>query len=86
MNPVSLLIESYRKVIYGNLEKTDVVVVGQGIADPDTGEVVSETLIWTEATLPDFQMLAVIFASGLVFIVIGTLIFKRLEPNFTKVL
>lgn len=85
MNPVSLLIESYRKVIYGNLERID-VVAEQGIPDPDTGEIINETLVWSPAILPDFQMLAVIFASGLVFILIGTLVFKRLEPSFTKVL
>jgi lipopolysaccharide transport system permease protein/teichoic acid transport system permease protein len=79
MNPVSLLIESYRKVVYGNLSKVDVV-------DETTGEVIGDTLVWTDATLPDFQTLAVIFAIGVVFVVIGTLIFKRLEPSFTKVL
>ncbi len=31
-------------------------------------------------------MLAVIFAIGVVIIVIGTIIFKRLEPAFAKVL
>ncbi len=69
MNPVSLLLESYRKVIYGNLDR--------GL----DGE-----LVWTTAVPPDFAILATIFASGIVFIVIGALIFKRLEPSFTKVL
>jgi ABC-type polysaccharide/polyol phosphate export permease len=73
-NPVSILLESYRKVIYGNL--------GSGI-NPETG---GRTLIWTEATPPDFQMLALIFVSGIVITIIGTLVFKRLEPAFAKVL
>jgi len=73
-NPVSILLESYRKVIYGNL--------GAGV-NPETG---GRTLIWTEATPPDFQMLALIFASGVVITILGTLVFKRLEPAFAKVL
>jgi len=31
-------------------------------------------------------MLAIIFVSGVVFIVIGTIIFKRVEPAFAKLL
>ena len=79
MNPISLLLESYRKVIYGGLTRIDVV-------DPVTGEVTPDVLAWTDATPPDFQILALIFASGVVFTIIGTIIFKRLEPSFTKVL
>jgi ABC-type polysaccharide/polyol phosphate export permease len=78
LNPVSQLIESYRKVIYGGLDRIDVT-------DPVTGEV-SETLVWTEAMPPDFQMLAIVFTIGIVIILIGTIIFKRLEPAFAKVL
>jgi ABC-type polysaccharide/polyol phosphate export permease len=78
LNPISLLIESYRKVIYGGLTHVDVV-------DAATGEM-TEQLVWTDAVPPDFQMLAVIFASGIVIIIIGTIIFKRLEPAFAKVL
>jgi lipopolysaccharide transport system permease protein/teichoic acid transport system permease protein len=78
LNPMSILMESYRKVVYGNLTSIDVT-------DAVTGEV-KETLVWTDAVPPDFQVLAVIFVSGFVITVIGTLIFKRLEPNFTKVL
>ncbi len=77
MNPVSLLLESYRKVVYGELDRVDLET---GLPS-DSG-----TLVWTDAVPPDLQMLAAIFASGVVFILIGTLIFKRLEPNFTKVL
>jgi lipopolysaccharide transport system permease protein/teichoic acid transport system permease protein len=77
MNPISLLLESYRVVIYGELDRID----------PETGLATDDgELVWTEAVAPNFEVLAVIFASGLVFIVIGTLIFKRLEPSFTKVL
>jgi ABC-type polysaccharide/polyol phosphate export permease len=78
LNPVSLLMESYRKVLYGGLGRADVV--------DDSGQVVGDTLTWTSAQPPDFQMLAIILAVGVVIIIIGTLIFKRLEPAFTKVL
>jgi ABC-type polysaccharide/polyol phosphate export permease len=77
MNPMALLMESFRKVIYGGLDRID-PATGLPAAD---GE-----LAWTEAVPPDLQVLAMIFASGVAFILIGTLIFKRLEPNFTKVL
>jgi ABC-type polysaccharide/polyol phosphate export permease len=72
-NPVSILLESYRKVIYGNLGSVETADGGRD-------------LVWTTATAPDFGMLALIFASGLVFIAIGTIIFKRLEPAFAKLL
>jgi ABC-type polysaccharide/polyol phosphate export permease len=89
-NPVSLLLESYRKVIYGNLDS---------IPDPDKPEEVltladgttrvipaGDTLVWTEATMPDFGVLAVIFVSGVIFTIIGTIVFKRVEPAFAKIL
>jgi lipopolysaccharide transport system permease protein/teichoic acid transport system permease protein len=72
-NPVAQLLESYRKVIYGNLG---------AIQTADGGR----ELVWTPATPPDLPMLALIFASGVVFIVIGTIVFKRLEPAFAKLL
>jgi ABC-type polysaccharide/polyol phosphate export permease len=78
LNPISILIEMYRKVVYGNLTSIDVV-------NETTGEI-KETLIWTDATLPDFQMLALLLVTGVVFVIIGTFIFKRLEPAFSKVL
>ena len=76
-NPISMLIEMYRKAIYGELSSIEVV---------DEAGKVSDQLIWTTAVPPDFPMLALIFTSGLVFIAIGTLVFKRLEPAFAKVL
>lgn len=72
-NPVAQLLESYRKVIYGNLG---------AIEQADGGR----ELIWTTATPPDLPMLALIFVSGLVFVAIGTILFKRLEPAFAKLL
>ncbi len=77
MNPMALLMETNRKLIYGGLDRVDPVT---GMPSDDG------VLAWTPAVPPDFQMLALIFASGIVIIVIGTLIFKRLEPSFTKVL
>jgi len=77
LNPVSLLLESYRRVVYGELDRIDLET---GLPNEDG------TLVWTDAVPPDFEILALIFASGVVFILIGTLIFKRLEPSFTKVL
>ncbi len=69
LNPISMLIESYRKVIYGHLSHN-----------------AQDELIWTPATPPDLAMLAIVFTIGIVIIIIGTLIFKRLEPAFAKVL
>ena len=77
MNPMSILMEMYRKVVYGGLDRVD-LETGLPAADG--------TLVWTDAVPPDFEMLAVIFGSGIVFILIGMIVFKRLEPNFTKVL
>jgi ABC-type polysaccharide/polyol phosphate export permease len=71
-NPMSLLLESYRQVIYGHLEATE---VGRQIE-----------LDWAAATAPDVGVLMVILASGLVLLIIGTLVFKRLESAFAKVL
>ena len=72
-NPMAMLLESYRKVIYGDLG---------AIETADGGR----ELVWTAATPPDFAMLALIFVSGVFFIVIGTIVFKRLEPAFAKLL
>ncbi len=69
-NPMSLLMEAYRKVLYGRLYM----------------DRLTDQLDWKEATLPNFTMLAVIFVTGVIIIIIGTLIFKRLEPAFAKVL
>jgi ABC-type polysaccharide/polyol phosphate export permease len=73
LNPISLLLESYRQVIYGNLHVTE-----QATGRPE--------LTWSAATPPDVAVLAVILASGLVILVVGTILFKRLEPAFAKVL
>ncbi len=78
LNPTSQLIESYRKVIYGSLERTEIL--------NDKGRVIDETLSWTKAVPPDFEALFIIFAVGVVITILGTFIFKRLEPSFTKVL
>ena len=77
LNPISQLIESYRKVIYGELDRIDLVT---GLPSEDG------TLVWTDAVPPDFEMLAIVFTSGIAIIIIGTIIFKRLEPAFAKVL
>jgi len=72
-NPVSFLLESYRTVIYGNLASMETADGGRD-------------LVWTPATAPDLAALAVIFVTGLVILAIGTIIFKRLEPAFAKIL
>jgi ABC-type polysaccharide/polyol phosphate export permease len=72
-NPVAQLLESYRTVIYGDL---GAVVAADGRRE----------LIWTPATPPDLPMLALIFVTGVVFVAIGTIVFKRLEPAFAKLL
>ena len=68
-NPIAVLLDTYRQVIYGTVVPIEV--------DPRG---------WTEATPPDFGLLAAILVAGFVIIVIGTLVFKRLEPAFAKVL
>ena len=68
-NPVAMLLDSYRLVIYG------------GLGTNEAGQ-----LIWTPATQPNWALLAAIFVTGIVIIFIGTLVFKRLEPAFAKVL
>jgi homopolymeric O-antigen transport system permease protein len=78
MNPSSVLLEMYRKCIYGQLDRIDVV--------NDKGRVIDSTLEWTAPVAPDLMALAAIFVAGVVIIIIGTLIFKRLEPSFAKVL
>jgi lipopolysaccharide transport system permease protein/teichoic acid transport system permease protein len=72
-NPVAQLLEAYRTVIYGDL---GAVVAADG----------GRELIWTSATPPDLPMLALIFVTGVVFVAIGTIVFKRLEPAFAKLL
>jgi lipopolysaccharide transport system permease protein/teichoic acid transport system permease protein len=79
LNPMSIMMEMYRKVVYGELTR-------DGRYDPLTGQFDEGTLVWTDAVPPDFEMLAIIFFSGIVFILIGTIVFKRLEPAFAKVL
>ncbi|MFV2065180.1 MAG: ABC transporter permease, partial [Chloroflexota bacterium] len=72
-NPVSILLESYRRVIYGNLGS---VTDAEG----------NRELIWTTATAPNFEFLAIIFVAGMVLLVLGAIVFKRLEPAFAKIL
>lgn len=68
-NPVAVLLDSYRGVIYGQVAPAE----GGG-------------LTWIAATPPDWSALGTIFFAGIIVIVIGTLVFKRLEPAFAKVL
>jgi ABC-type polysaccharide/polyol phosphate export permease len=72
-NPIAQLLESYRQVIYGNLGAVETADGGRD-------------LVWTTATSPDLQMLALIFFMGVAFVIIGTIVFKRLEPAFAKLL
>lgn len=69
-NPLAILIQSYRHVIYG--------VVA---TDPATGD-----LIWNAPVPPDLYLLGFLLAIGLVMLFLGTWMFKRLEPAFAKVL
>lgn len=63
-NPISLLLESYRRAIYG-------VPNGSG---------------WGPPVAPDLIMLGYIVAFSLILVVAATVLFKRLEPAFAKVL
>ncbi len=70
LNPTSLLMESYRKVLYGRLTWTRPPAAGLEASRP-----------------PGLRhVLAVILVVGVIITIIGTLIFKRLEPAFAKVL
>ena len=59
LNPMAPILESYRNVIYGNLDGSPAApnVVGLGLA----------------------------FAASCVLLVVGILLFKRMEPAFAKV-
>lgn len=67
-NPISILLTTYRHVIYGKLT-----------LGPDGPA-------WTAPVAPDLQLLGAVLATGLVLLVLGVLVFKRLEPAFAKVL
>jgi lipopolysaccharide transport system permease protein len=43
-------------------------------------------LTWAAASPPDLPLLGIVLVAGLVLLVVGTLVFKRLEPAFAKVL
>lgn len=72
-NPMAQLLEAYRQVIYGSLGAVETADGGRD-------------LVWTTATPPDLQMLALIFFMGVGFVILGTIVFKRLEPAFAKLL
>jgi ABC-type polysaccharide/polyol phosphate export permease len=84
-NPVAVLLDSYRGVIYGQVAP-DIVGSLTWIANGQVAPPIQRGLTWIPATPPDFGALAAIFVAGIVIIVIGTLVFKRLEPAFAKVL
>jgi homopolymeric O-antigen transport system permease protein len=72
-NPIAQLLEAYRQCIYGRI---DAITRADG----------HKELFWKAGVHPDFFMLAIIFVTGIIFIVVGTIVFKRLEPAFAKLL
>jgi|EndMetStandDraft_8_1072994.scaffolds.fasta_scaffold86077_2 ABC-type polysaccharide/polyol phosphate export permease len=68
-NPIAILLNSYRHVIYGQL------------AINKNGEDV-----WTAPIAPDLVLLGIVLVIGIVVCILGTWVFKRLEPSFAKVL
>jgi lipopolysaccharide transport system permease protein/teichoic acid transport system permease protein len=56
------------------------VIYGPLMEDPQG------VLTWTAPVPPDLVLLGIVLAIGLVLLVLGTLVFKRLEPAFAKVL
>lgn len=74
-NPVAILLESYRKAIYG----VPYQEVGPG------GELVSA---WRPATFGDMDVMALglVLVVSVLLLLAGTITFKRLEPAFAKVL
>ena len=74
-NPVAILLESYRKAIYG-VPYQQAVPGGEPIA------------AWRPATFGDMDLVALglVLAASVLLLVVGTITFKRLEPAFAKVL
>lgn len=74
-NPVAVLLESYRKAIYG-VPYQEVNAAGHTVA------------AWRPATFGDMDVvaLALVLVASLALLVVGTIAFKRLEPAFAKVL
>jgi ABC-type polysaccharide/polyol phosphate export permease len=74
-NPIAILLESYRKAIYGvpYLEKG-----AGGTSIP----------AWRPAELGDMDLVAlgIVLGASILLLVVGTITFKRLEPAFAKVL
>jgi ABC-type polysaccharide/polyol phosphate export permease len=72
LNPFAVLLDAYRTAIYGRVISTTV-----GTTTVDT---------FTPATTPDLFALGVLALASLGFLALTTLLFKRLEPAFAKVL
>ena len=74
-NPIAILLESYRKAIYG--------VPYQELSP--SGDLVSA---WRPATFGDMDVaaLGVVLVVSVLLLLVGTITFKRLEPAFAKVL
>jgi ABC-type polysaccharide/polyol phosphate export permease len=74
-NPVAILLESYRKAIYG-VPYLEVNAAGHTVAG------------WRPATFGDMDVVALglVLIGSLLLLVVGTITFKRLEPAFAKVL
>jgi lipopolysaccharide transport system permease protein/teichoic acid transport system permease protein len=69
LNPVAILLSSYRHVLYGKVTTLE-----------------DDTLAWTSPEAPDLGQLAVLLLISVGLLLIGTWLFKRLEPLFAKVL
>jgi lipopolysaccharide transport system permease protein/teichoic acid transport system permease protein len=70
-NPIAILLTSYRHVIFGVVGKVDPVTKQNG---------------WTPPIHPDLRALFFLAIVSVVLLVVGTGVFKRLEPAFAKVL
>lgn len=66
-NPISVLLETFRTIVYG---------------------VPIEGGAWRQATLDDLEWvgLGVVIGVSVVVLILGTIVFKRLEPQFAKLL
>jgi len=74
-NPIAILLESYRKAIYG-VPYQEVNAAGQAVA------------AWRPATFGDMDIAALgfVLVVSVLLLLVGTITFKRLEPAFAKVL
>jgi lipopolysaccharide transport system permease protein len=77
LNPFAVLLDAYRTVIYGRIVSTTVTGADGKATVVDT---------FTPGQPPDLIALGILALASLALLALATLLFKRLEPAFAKVL